>query len=147
MRHRTVLASRRLRWTQFPKDVYPLSFDIALFLWTYSQVVSVPGLGAEESTHLCKKYEHKLRYYVRKDKENTPWAHLAKFRALISNYFIADVVAITCTRRLTREESDLSDKDVEENIDSKKKITETCLFLFVRSTTKQPRCPSTSTSS
>lgn len=118
---RTVLVSRCLRWTQFPKDVYALSFDISLFLWTYSQVVRVPGLVAEESTHLCKKYEHKLRYYVRKDKENTPCAHLAKFRALISNYFIADGVAITCTRRLTREEGDLSDKDVEENIDSEKK--------------------------
>lgn len=118
---RTVLVSRCLRWTQFPKDVYALSFDISLFLWTYSQVVRVPGLVAEESAHLCKKYEHKLRYYVRKDKENTPCAHLAKFRALISNYFIADGVAITCTRRLTREEGDLSDKDVEENIDSEKK--------------------------
>lgn len=121
VRHRTVLVSRCLRWTQFPKDVYALSFDISLFLWTYSQVVRVPGLVAEESTHLCKKYEHKLRYYVRKDKENTPWAHLAKFRALISNYFIADGVAITCTKRLTSEEGDLSDKDVEENIDPEKK--------------------------
>lgn len=34
---------------------------------------------------------------------------------------LADGVAITRTRRLTREEGDLSDKDVEENIDSEKK--------------------------
>lgn len=42
VRHRAVLASRRLRWTQFPKVVYPLMFDLTLFLWTFSHV-SVPG--------------------------------------------------------------------------------------------------------
>lgn len=115
------MASRRLRWTQFPKDVYPLSFDIALFLWTYSQVVSVPGLGAEESTHLCKKYEHKLRYYVRKDKERSPHTMVALGEIQGPYLQLADGVAITRTRRLTREEGDLSDKDVEENIDSEKK--------------------------